>query len=172
MEKAETMSPQDIKALKYERRIGFVFSGLIICFGALMTLAYPLIYNGEQLAIRLVAMLSSTALLSVMVYFWINYNVLRDLRSNKKLLAVECLQDKQQEVSYEAGSGAMYIPILGNLFPKLWGQKMRPSNKYYFVINHVRYEVDEVIFNKVKVGDRVERHFTQHSQTILGFAQA
>lgn len=60
---------------------------------------------------------------------------------------------KKVEKSFEAGSGAMYIPILGDLFPKLFGQKMQESNKYFIFTEESRYEVKEEDYNTLNAGD-------------------
>lgn len=50
---------------------------------------------------------------------------------------------KKVEKSFEAGSGELYIPILGDLFPKLWGQKINEKYKYLVFTEKYRYEVGE-----------------------------
>ena len=60
---------------------------------------------------------------------------------------------KKVEKSFEAGSGAMYIPILGDLFPKLFGQEMNESNKYFIFTEEYRYEVSEEHYAAINAGD-------------------
>jgi hypothetical protein len=66
---------------------------------------------------------------------------------------METVKSKRIEESAEAGSGAMFIPILGNLFPKLWGQKMNVSNKYLVFTDKHKYQVNEENYHKVIIGE-------------------
>ena len=66
---------------------------------------------------------------------------------------MEKVVSKKVVKSFEAGSGALYIPILGDLFPKLWGQKMKGSNKYFIFTEKFKYEVNEEDYNKLNEGD-------------------
>ena len=61
---------------------------------------------------------------------------------------------KQTEKSYKAGSGSLYIPILGWLFPKLFGQQMT-ENELYFIrcSNNMRYSVSKDVYKKYAMGD-------------------
>ena len=60
---------------------------------------------------------------------------------------------KETVTSYEAGSGMLYIPILGDLFPKLFNQKMRPIQKYHILTEKYRYEVRKETYEEISVGD-------------------
>lgn len=66
---------------------------------------------------------------------------------------MEKVVSKKIEKSHEAGSGALYIPILGDIFPKIWGHKMKETNKYLVFTETYRYEVSEENYNKIEVGE-------------------
>ena len=53
---------------------------------------------------------------------------------------------------YEAGSGSLYIPILGDLFPKLWGQKMKEIKKYKVILNGTTQQIEKDLFESVNEG--------------------
>lgn len=65
----------------------------------------------------------------------------------KNVVAKSVVMNKED---VEAGSGALYIPILGDLFPKLFGQKMNrtfisyiidsENNEKYYIPNDVHYD--------------------------------
>lgn len=166
------LTEKDIKILKYEKRIGYVFSGLILCFGGLFNLIYFILtkVNPEYLMVGLINL--SFVSLSLFVCYSINKKVNLDLQKNTKQLIPFNIVEKIEEKSYEAGSGAMFIPILGNLFPKLWGQEMRESMKYYIVSEKQKHEVEKEVYDYCKKGDIIFVHTAVHSLTVLIFSKS
>ena len=69
------------------------------------------------------------------------------------------IQKKEYKVDFEAGSGSLYIPVLGDLFPNLWGQKMNPVDKWILVIDNTTYPVDKDFSDRVSEGDSVEIYY-------------
>lgn len=66
--------------------------------------------------------------------------------------------EKEYIKDYEAGSGSLHIPILGNLFPKLFSQEMRPLDRWFLIVDTAaiyRYEVTEDVYQSVNIGDKV-----------------
>ncbi|MFK5854783.1 MAG: hypothetical protein QM503_01545 [Bacteroidota bacterium] len=70
---------------------------------------------------------------------------------------MEKVISKKIEESFEAGSGMLHIPILGSLFPKLFGQKMKPSYKYLIFTGKYRYVVEEKDYSNIHVGDSFDK---------------
>lgn len=169
MKSLAQLTQNDVAVLRSEKRIGTVFAVIVICIGLLFSLIYSLVVQSEDVLFwsAIIAMLSVIS--SVLVYYLVNFKVILDIKSNQKELILDMVQEKQKVVSTEAGSGAMFIPILGDVFPKLWGQRMKSANKYFFIIKNTRYEVDENIYNNVNVGDIVQRHCAKLSHTIFMF---
>lgn len=67
--------------------------------------------------------------------------------------------EKEYKKDYEAGSGSLHIPILGDIFPKLFHQDMKPVDKYFVIVQQdsiYRYEVSQKVYETILVGDRVE----------------
>ena len=69
------------------------------------------------------------------------------------------IQKKEYKVDFEAGSGSLYIPVLGDLFPNLWGQKMNPVDKWILVIDNTTYPVDKEFYDRVSECDSVEIYY-------------
>jgi len=65
------------------------------------------------------------------------------------------IDKKVIEPSYEPGSGAMYVPILGDLFPKLFGPKMRSIPHYFIIAGNRKYKVEEEFYKNLKEGDEL-----------------
>ncbi|PKP19940.1 MAG: hypothetical protein CVU05_10210 [Bacteroidetes bacterium HGW-Bacteroidetes-21] len=165
------LTDKDRKVLKYEKRIGYVFSGLIICFGGLFNLLYFVLNETGQNYLMVSLIDLGILLLAYFVCNRINLKVNRDLKDNLKELLKRKVDKTIEEKSYEAGSGALYIPILGDLFPKLWGQKMRETRKYYVFTSDTKYEVDKDVYDELKKGTDFYIHFAKHSETALYFSK-
>jgi hypothetical protein len=165
------LTDKDRKVLKYERRIGFVFSGLIICFGGLFNLIYFVLNKTGQDYLMVSLIDLGILLLAYFVCSRINLTVNRDLIDNTKELIKKRVDKKIEEKSYEAGSGALYIPILGVLFPKIWGQKMRETRKYYVFTSDTKYEVDKEVYDDLEKDTDFYVHFAEHSETVLNFSK-
>lgn len=69
------------------------------------------------------------------------------------------IQKKEYKVDFETGSGSLYIPVLGDLFPNLWGQKMNPVDKWILTIDNIIYTVDKDFYDSVSEGDKVEIYY-------------
>jgi hypothetical protein len=134
------------KKLKREKRIGFVFAVLIIAFGALINLAYILSNQAKGFLMPLF-IASGIIGLSCLVAFFMNRRINRDLRAGIKEARVEQVEKKRHKVDYEAGSGVLYIPILGDLFPRLWKPKMNEYSKYILTLKGVEYDVEKELFD-------------------------
>lgn len=161
------LTDKDIKTIKYEKRTGYVFPGFILAFGSFYLLFYTL--SNQNISWKIIILFAAGLIgISILTSILINRKYNMDLRSGTKMVRIEQVEQIETLTSYEAGSGAMYIPILGDRFPKLWGQKMRPKIKFNLIINGFRFEVEKDDFSKVKTGDQVEMHYTMHSDTLLG----
>lgn len=163
------LTDKDIKTIKYEKRIGFVFSGFVLAFGGLFNLIYVVTHQDFNWAM-LILIDSGLIGLSVLISYLINRKYNLDLKAGTKVVRIEKVQQIENKTTYEAGSGSMYIPILGDLFPKLWKQEMRPIVKLNLIINGFRFEVEKDTFFNVKKDDLVEMYYSKHSDTLLGIA--
>ena len=165
------LTENDRKVLKNEKRIGYVFSGIIMSFGAFFNLFYFLLNKSDYDFLMLGIIDAGTIGLAYFVCNRINLKVNRDLKDNSKELLKRKLEKKAEEKSYEVGSGALYIPFLGDLWPKLWGQKMKETKKHFIVSNDYKHEVDLKTYNDLETGTNFFIHFANHSGTILSFSK-
>ena len=164
------LTDKDRKVLNYEKRIGFVFSALIICFGGLFNLLYFVSNNTQQNYLLVSFINLGILLLAYFVCYRINLKVNRDLKGNTKQLLKKKVNSKIEEKSHEAGSGALHMPILGDLFPKLWGQKMKETRKYVVFTSDAKYEVSKEVYDNLKKDTDFYVHFAKHSETVLDFS--
>lgn len=161
------LSSEDIKELKYEKRFGFIFPAMIIAFAVLLNTLYFLT-QPEPNMVYVILINTAVVLLSLLLNYKMNHKLNMDLREGIKIPKRAKVQNKEHTTSSEAGSGMLYIPILGDLFPQLWGQKMRPKGYYSLIINNARYEVDKNIYESVSQGDQVDIYYAENSNSQLG----
>ncbi|WP_462281652.1 hypothetical protein [Salinivirga cyanobacteriivorans] len=165
-QKKRPLTEKDIMMIRSEKRMGFVFASLFLTAGAFVSLVLTLLKPDETLPLALTITLSIT--LSTLVVFLVNRKHNLDLKNGQKYVKAAILSHKEKTASYEAGSGKLYIPILGDLFPKLWGQKMRKSQKYYFIVGEEKHEVDEQVYKMAEPEDKIEMNYTYPGNNLLG----
>lgn len=167
----QNLTEKDRKVLKYEKRAGYVLSGLILCFGGLFNLVYLVMPSNEPNFLIIGIIDTAILLLSYFTCYKINYKINLDLKENEKKLVKRTVDKKVEEKSHETGSGNLYIPILGELFPMLWGQKMNEKKKYFIYSNDYKHEVDEETYNYLKNGNEFYIHLAKNSGVILSFSR-
>ncbi len=161
------LTDNDRKVLKHEKRIGYVFMTLIYSFGGLFNLFYFIIQKDNPNYLMVLLIDFGIILLGIMVCRLVNMDVDKDLKDNNKTILVREIKKKYTEKSYEAGSGSLYIPGLGDKFPKLFGQKMREGTKYFIVAGEFTHEVDKTDFLNLKKGENALIHYGPNSGTVL-----
>jgi len=97
----QELTNKDRKVLKYEKRIGYVLGGLILCFGGLFNLFYFLLIKSDYNYLLVLFINLGVILLSYLVCRKINLKVNRDLKANTKELLKEKIAEKVEEKSYE-----------------------------------------------------------------------
>ena len=148
------LTPKDIKTLKYEMRAGFVFGGFLLVPG----LAYLIIQhstNNESYPLIDLAIVA----LPVLIFYLVNRKLIRDLKLKKKTVTNVRIQKKENQKSWEAGSG-----VVGR---RAWD--MRETAKFNLIIENTRYEVERSVWEAVNDGDYIEKHVAESSGTILEF---
>ena len=111
-------------------------------------------------------------LIAIFIAFLFNYllnlKFRKDLKVNEKYFVTGNVTDKIEEVDYEAGSGSLYIPILGDLFPKIWGQEMKKEQIKFIKINNELFAVDNSLYESVDLNNIVKIYYSKISNTYLG----
>lgn len=164
----EELTRQEIDIIKAEKRIAYVFSFLLFFGGVLFDFVYYLVSGIDYLFFVISFFIFG---LCFLIPYLMNKDYNKDIQSGLKQVEVGQIQDKECRDSYEAGSGNLYIPVLGNLFPKLWGSQPKHSRPCYLTINNIRYRADELVYNRVIVGDNIEMYFTTESHLLVGFGK-
>ena len=162
----QPLSGDEIVIIRKEKRMGYIFASIILMLGLLLNLWIILTFSEENMNV-LIVVEPLIILLSYLICRLINSKLNKDLTAGVKTIITETVQKKEARRSGEPGSGVLYIPILGDLFPKLWGQEMRMTSLYSLVIGSVRYNVAEETFAKVEEGAAVKLHFAPNSKILL-----
>jgi len=164
------LTNSDIKEIKHQTRMGYILSFLIFLivglFGVFLFFNYDSkigTFDNQYITIFYIILTA----ISIAISFLINRKYFKDLKNGDKIIKTEKVYKKENRMSYEAGSGNLYIPILGFLFPKTWSQEMKPHFLVYLIINNYRYKVDKTLFDNVKEGDYVKMHYSTYSNTLL-----
>jgi hypothetical protein len=161
------LTTEDIKEIKYQKRLAFVIAGLIIPSGMLFNFVYFLV-NKDISLLTLLFINSILLILIILIPVLMNRKYNLDIKKGIKVIKQASIQKKESETSFEAGSGSLHIPILGDLFPKLFSKEMAKEIKHNLIINGFRYQVDKELFEKVEEGDLVEMFYSANSETFLG----
>ncbi len=160
------LTDADRKVIAAQKRAGYVFSGLFLAFAALGNLAYGLM-AAEKSAVLLVVVNLVLVVAGFSIALTVNRKYNRDARDGEKEITTAGIQCKVTATDYEPGSGSLYIPILGDLFPKLWGQEMKRLQRYSLVVDGIGHSVDKMLFDRVAEGDEIEIHRAKYSRTVL-----
>lgn len=171
MHKIRELTHQDRQVLKREKRIGYVIGGMIICFGGMFNL-YCYISGHYNSYFEMIT-LANLAIIAMAIFVGsrINRRVRWDLADNTKELLQRTVVKKTEEKTYETGSGALHTPILGDLLPKLFSQKMRMLMKYTIHTEDGRFVVTKEQYKSMKKGSAIAVHIAIHSRTVLGFSE-
>ncbi|NTV19122.1 MAG: hypothetical protein HGA83_06815 [Bacteroidales bacterium] len=162
----QQLSAEEIVIIRKEKRMGYIFASLILMFGLLLNLWIILDSAVENKGVLLIID-PLIVLISYFICRLVNSDLNKDLRAGVKTIITETVQKKEARYVGEAGSGVLYIPILGDLFPKLWGLGMRMTSVFKLVIGSVRYTVEEETYANVEEGSAVKMHFAPNSKILL-----
>jgi hypothetical protein len=152
------LTKEDIHLLKYEKRNGYVFAGMILMAGVLFNLIDLALTDIIHQHTVLVAVDMVIIGLSWMTLHRINRDLNLDLEAGYRTVMMEKVTGKMKRTGYEAGSGT------------LSNQEMKSIDKFQVIINQATYDVSREFFDKVSEGDEVEMYFALHSRLMLGIA--
>ncbi len=106
----------------------------------------------------------------ILTLFAVRYftkNIRSDIRSGNTRIRISEVKSILEEKNAEAGSGSLYIPVLGSLFPNLFGERMRSQEvKYIITLENEKFEIPPE--TKVAVHEPVKIYFSEKSDMYLG----
>ena len=138
---------------------------VVVAFGSII-LNTSLSDNVDKTEIILAAT-AGAIILSVISYMLTSRNIRHDLKTGNVITETVIAKSIKKSEDVEAGSGALYIPILGRLFPKLFGQKMNVKMVAYLITSdNVRYEVPLDV--DLKKNKTFTLYFGEKTKTYLG----
>jgi len=153
------LTKQDIKILKHEKRLGFVFAGAILTFGLIFNIIFIATPNYEKDRLLLLLFIDLPIIvLSYLTAFLMNRNINKDLRERIKIITTGKIERREHQIDYEPGS-AMPAPGM---------REMKAYSKYILILKGIEYDVEKELFEDVKEGDTVEIHNSKYSDILLG----
>lgn len=139
-----------------------LFVAIIVGF---FTQKEPYTFNISLLAIGI----GIGAVMTFLIYQFLTRKINHDIKN---------LQFKEENIhiayalskdDVEPGSGMLYLPILGHLFPKLWGQKMKPTKRYYIVTDeHIKHEISHEDYTLLSDKSSCRFIYGQQSDVLVG----
>ena len=160
------MNDKQIEILKKRIQLGYILPLLLLLIG-LSVDVYLILTNLVNISLTLLINISILILIIIILYFN-NWNLYKDLRKKELLLEYRQVLKKEDIRDYEVGSAALYIPILGDLFPKLWGPKMNEFSKYKIAFLDKYIFVDKEMYESLDNSDEVTLYYAKYSKTFLG----
>jgi hypothetical protein len=138
------LTAEDIRKLKYACRPGIIFPVIILLIGLLILLDIVFILNIELTRVEMALVILTLFLISLFVGYGITYKLIRDIRNGEKSGELKKISKKHSYISYEAGSGSLYI-----------GQKQKAHDIYNLIIDNVKYRVEREFYEASDEGDEV-----------------
>ncbi|WP_133250001.1 hypothetical protein [Marinifilum breve] len=163
----KNLTDTDIKEIKYMTRAGYIIPTLFLAFAALESIYLVLGEGVDPSTITFILINASVVTCLIIISYLINRKYFKDLKSGEKKIEIHTVQKKEDRTSYEAGSGTLHIPILGDLFPKLWSQEMKKNYLMYLIIKNTRFEVSKELYDQVNIGESVQMHYSRYSNILL-----
>lgn len=163
------LNKSDIKQIKEMKKAGIVIP-LLIFFISCLVFIIPVLFivlKGNYSWINYLSITISIILVCFIINWGINRKYNKDLKHGLKILEEGIVQHKEEKKSYEAGGGSLHIPILGSIFPKLFSQTPRVTVICYLIINNIRYEVEEELYDRVSENEKLNLFFARYSKIRL-----
>ncbi len=162
------LNESDKQFINYQMRAGKMIAVLFFVFGGFYNIFYFAIPSFQISDIYILTVDVVIVLLSIIIWNRINRKFRLDLEEDTKVVKKGKVQKKESYTSYETGSGSLHIPILGDLFPKLFSMKMRPKGRYYLIINNTRMRMSEEVYKSAKEGEELDLYYTAVSDIRIG----
>lgn len=151
------LTEQDIKDLKYQCRMGYVLPGLLFAISASLLVFVAIFKDVAFSSSYFIMSALATVFIAVIFSLRMNRKYYIDIKNNVKAIDIKPIDQKEEKLDYEAGSG-----VIGNS-----GTKMKEFDKYSFIVENVRYDVEKELFNKCEEGDEVIFYFAPVSMFLL-----
>ena len=161
-----TLQKEDIANIKKEMIIGNLIS-IVIVFGVLI-FDFAQVFQ-KSFSVENILLINAFGLLiAIFSNYLLNFKYRKDLEINEKYFVSGNVNDKISQTEYEAGSGSLYIPILGNLFPKIWGQQMKKEQIKFLKVDNELVAVKNSVYESVDINTTVKIYYSKISNTFLG----
>lgn len=154
------LTDTNIKELRYANRSGYVIGFFsIIVSSAIYGFAFISIDINSYMLYILLGVLTG-----FLIMWIINRKFWEDLKNRRKDILIKKVQNKNSNVSYEAGSSIGYS-FKENKSAHFRGQK--EHDIYNLIIDNYRYKVKKELYDLVEIGDEVEFHYASKSKFLL-----
>lgn len=156
------LTPQDIKELKYQCRMGYILPFFILTIGSIVTTSLYELYINKETAINtqaIVYIVMLYAALAVWTGYRMNRNYYQDIRNNRKTAIPKIIQKKVAHKDFEVGSGN-YTTLPHN-------KEMKSFTRYNLIIEHQKYRITKELYELCSDGDEVLFYYAPASKKLL-----
>jgi hypothetical protein len=165
------LNEDERKALRYEKRLGYTFAGVIVCAGVLANLFYFEVFKKEyNLAVGLVD--ACIPFLAGLVCWALNRDLNRDLKENFKEIQTKKIDKLIAEKYYPVGDIKLVLPNWTRLVTRIMRIKLSDQYRYYILTGENRYMISKELYESLKNASDFMIHLAPHSETVLGFSKA
>jgi hypothetical protein len=157
--KITKLSKEDIKAIRYECRTGYILAIMLFLIGLLIVFVYKSNFFTDLKTLNkseLILIVFVLVLFSFLVSYAINWKYFFDIRNGVKRTETCLIQKKQSKADYEAGSGTLYI-----------GQEMKERTRYNIFVNNIPIRVNKNFFINCNEGDAVYFNYAPRSGYLI-----
>lgn len=157
---------EQMNLLRGRARQGYLLALLFILIGGLFNIYFVVTLPDKPFALLSVNI--ALLLLCMATIYLKNKNIYKNLKEKESLLYKEQIIRKEEIQDAEVGSGSLYIPFLGDLFPKRWGLPMNKFSKYKICVQSREIDVNKDTYEKLNEKELVTLCYAKHSKVFLG----
>lgn len=141
----QRLTEKDKKELRYQCRAGIVMLFIVpVPLTFMIVPAYSLAFR-EPNAIDYMAISALAILLTLIIAYTMTYKYIKDIRHDEKELHLKIIDRMEKKIDFEAGSGKVGCVA----------REMKSFTQYSFIIDNIRYKVEEELFQQCEEGDEV-----------------
>lgn len=144
------LTAEDIKAVKYEKRTGYILGGSVLLSALILNAFLAAGTTGWDVVLGI----NAGAILAGSLLTWVvNRKYNDDLRYGTKTVMTLPLESKRHGFRYDGGTRRNPLKT----FPK-----------WFLTLGGEEYDIDEGLYNELESGDLIELHYSEFGEVFLG----
>lgn len=153
----KTLTEKNRAVIKNQCKMGLVISLMVFMFASIIGITvYETMFDSDSTALNTkmaISIVVGVLFFALLLSFLINYKYYSDLRNNEKVLFTKKLTSKSKSIDPIAFKGA-------NLSKSY-------LNRFEFVVDNLKFRVDEELYKSCAEGDRLIFSYASKSKYLL-----